>query len=321
MRNAPIDKLQEWSKAGHRNVQADTLMMLAEDYPDVVALSADLTPTARMVRFKETYPDRFFDVGIAEQNMIDFAAGLALEGLRPFAIGLAAIVPMRPAEQMRVALGYMNLNATVIGIEAGVRFGPLGNTHYAMDDVAVVRAIPNFTVLAPSDPLQTFKALYAATEHDGPVYIRLTGGPGYPVMYAEDFDYQIGKAIEYRPGSDVAFVSSGALLGDAVGAADILESKGISTRVVDMHTLKPLDTGILDQVFAENKLVVTVEEHSPIGGLGGAVAEYKAGVAGAPKQVLASLGDKFQKLGDHKFLMKENGLTATDLAALAETNL
>ncbi len=321
MSNAPIDKLQDWSKAGHRNVQADTLVMLAAENPDVVALSADLTPTARLVEFKETYPDRFLDVGIAEQNLIDFTAGLALEGLRPFAVGLAAMVPMRPAEQMRAALGYMNVNATVIGIEAGVRFGPLGNTHYAMDDIAVVRAIPNFTVIAPSDPLSTYKAISACLEHDGPVYVRLTGGPGYPVMYPEDFDFQIGRAIEYRAGSDVAFISCGSLLGETVGAADILESKGMSARVVDMHTIKPLDTVMLDKVFAENKLVVTVEEHTSMGGLGGAVAEYKAGVGGAPKQLIASLGDKFQKLGDHKFLMKENGLTAPALAALAEANL
>lgn len=321
MNNAALGKLQEWSEKGHRTVQADTLMMLAADYPEMVALSADLTPTARLVEFKDTYPDRFFDVGIAEQNLIDFSAGLALEGLRPFAVGLAAMVPMRPAEQMRAAIGYMNARVTVIGIEAGVRFGPLGNTHYAMDDIAVVRAIPNFTVIAPSDPLSTHKALYACIEHDGPVYMRLTGGPGYPVMYAEDFDFQIGKAIEYRSGGDVAFVSTGSLLADAVGAADILEGKGISTRVVDMHTVKPLDKEMLDKVFAENQLVVTVEEHSSMGGLGGAVAEYKAGVAGSPKQVIASLGDKFQKLGDHKFLMKENGLTAPDLAALAEANL
>ena len=133
MNKAALDKLQEWSEKGHRSVQADTLLMLAAEHPEVVALSADLTPTARLVEFKETYPDRFFDVGIAEQNLIDFSAGLALEGLRPFAVGLAAMVPMRPAEQMRAAVGYMKANVTVIGIEAGVRFGPLGNTHYAMD--------------------------------------------------------------------------------------------------------------------------------------------------------------------------------------------
>ncbi|RKX95580.1 MAG: transketolase [Spirochaetes bacterium] len=321
MRKIPIERLQEWSKLGHRTVLGETLVMLGADYPEMVTVTADLTPTARLTGFKEAYPDRFYDVGIAEQNMIDFTAGLAVEGIRPFTVGLAAIVPMRPAEQMRVALGYMNLNATVIGIEAGVRFGPLGNTHYAMDDIAVVRAIPNFTIVSPSDPLQVHKALYAAAEYDGPIYMRLTGGPGFPIMYPDDFDFQIGKAIEYRKGSEVAFISNGALLGEAVAAADILQNKGISVRVIDMHTVKPLDTVMLDKVFAENKLIVTIEEHSPIGGLGGAVAEYKAGFTGTPKQVFASLGDKFQKLGDHAFLMKENGLTASGLAALAEENL
>ena len=232
-----------------------------------------------------------------------------------------AMVPMRPAEQMRATLGYMNLNAKVVCIEAGVRFGPLGNTHYAMDDMAVVRAIPNFTILCPSDPLQVYKALSAAAEHVGPVYIRLTGGPGFPILYPRDFDFQIGRAIEYRPGDGPAFISAGSMLAEAIGAADILKGRGISARVIDMHTVKPLDTKMLDRVFAENKLIITVEEHSSVGGLGGAVAEYKAGFTDAPRQVMASLGDRFQKLGDHRFLLRENGLTAADLAALAEARL
>ncbi len=321
MTKVSAEQLQEWSRLGHRNVLGDTLVMLAAERPEMVTVTADLTPTARLTGFRDTYPDRFFDVGIAEQNLIDFSAGLAVEGILPFAVALAAIVPMRTAEQMRDTLAYMNLKATVVSIEAGVRFGPLGNTHYAMDDIAVTRAIPNFTVIAPSDPLTVHKALRAAADHDGPVYIRLTGGPGFPVMYQDDFDFQIGRAIEYRKGTDVALISCGSLLSESVGAAEILESRGISTRVIDMHTVKPLDTDMLDSVFAENRLVVTVEEHSPIGGLGSAVAEYKAGFSNAPRQVMASLGDKFQKLGDHAFLLKENGLTASGLAALSEANL
>ncbi|MDA3951326.1 MAG: transketolase [Spirochaeta sp.] len=315
------DKLQKWSEKGHRTVMGETLEMLAAQRPEIVTVTADLTPTARLTGFKEAYPDRFFDVGIAEQNLIDFTAGLAIEGLRPFAVALAAMVPMRVAEQMRDTLGYMNLPATVISIEAGVRFGPLGNTHYAMDDMAVSRVIPNFTVIAPGDPLSVHKAICAAADHDGPVYIRLTGAPGFPALYTGDLDFRIGKAIEYRPGSDVAFISSGSLLADAAAAAELLEAKGISARVIDMHTVKPLDTAMLDSVFADNRLIVTVEEHSPIGGLGGAVAEYKAGFANTPRQVMASLGDKFQILGDHSFILKENGLTASGLAALAESNL
>lgn len=321
MSTLPLDKLQGWSKAGHRTVVGDTLVMLATENEKVCALTADLTPTARLVAFKETHPDRFFDVGIAEQNLINFTAGLAKEGLRPFAVALAAIVPMRAAEQLRVGLAYMNLNGTIISIEAGTRFGPLGNTHYAMDDIAVARAIPNFTVISPSDPLQAYKAIYAAAEHDGPIYMRMTGGPGYPIMYSEDFDFQIGKAIEYRKGTDVAFISTGSLLSEAVGAAELLASKGISARVIDMHTIKPIDKDMLDKVFAENKLIITVEEHTCIGGLGSAVAEYKAGFANSPKQLMASLSDEFQKLGDNAYHLKISGLKAPELAELAEKNL
>ncbi len=321
MNSITREKLQEWSDKGHRTVLGDTLVMLAADKPDMCTVTADLTPTARLTDFKEQYPDRFFDVGIAEQNLIDFSAGLAVEGLQPFAVVLSAIVPMRASEQMRVALGYMNLNAKVVGIEAGVRFGPLGNTHYAMDDIAVARVIPNFTVIAPSDPLQVHKALYAVSEHPGPVYMRLTGAPGFPILYPKDFDYQIGKAIEYRPGNDVAMITTGSMLGVAVEAADLLEKKGVSVRIIDMHTIKPIDTDMLDSVFSQNSLIVTVEEHSSIGGLGGAVAEYKAGTAGAPKQIMASLGDKFQKLGDYDFILKQNGLTGSAVAALTEANL
>jgi transketolase len=321
MKKLSKETMQEWSKLGPRNAMSGSLELLAAERNEVCVLTADLTPTARLVKFKETYPDRFFDVGIAEQNLIDFTAGLAVEGLVPFAVGLAAIVPMRCAEQMRVALGYMNLNAKVISIDAGVIFGPLGNTHYAMDDIAVMRAIPNFTVISPSDPLQIYKTISAIADYEGPVYVRLTGAPGFPVMYSEDFDFQIGKAIEYKEGSDVAFISTGSMLGVVVKAAEILENKGISTRIVDMHTIKPLDTDMLDKVFAENKLIITVEEHSSIGGLGGAVAEYKAGVVGAPKQVMASLGDAFKDIGDYSFMLKQSGLTATALAALAEAKI
>ncbi len=316
-----IEILQDWSKQGPRTAFGESMVLLGMENSNVYVSTADLTPTARLTNFKKTFPDRFFDVGIAEQNLIDFTAGLAKEGLLPFAVTLAAFAPMRCAEQMRIALGYMNLNAKVIGIEAGVRFGPLGNTHYAMDDIAVARAIPNFTVIAPSDPHQINKALFAAAEHIGPVYIRLTGAPGFPVLYPDDFNFQIGKAIEYRSGSDVAIISTGSVLAEAIGAADILQSKGISARVIDMHTIKPLDTEMLDKVIRENKLIITVEEHSVIGGLGGAIAEYKTRFSNAPKQIICGLSDDFRKLGSYEFQLQENGLTSTALANLIEINL
>lgn len=293
------------------------MVMLGKEYDDVYVVSADITPTARLKNFQNTYPDRLLNVGIAEQNMIDFTAGLAKEGLAPYAITLAAFVPMRCAEQMRAVLGYMHLNAKVIGIEAGVRFGPLGNTHYSMDDVAVTRAIPNFTVIAPSDPRQIYKAIFAAYEHKGPVYIRLTGAPGFPVLYPHDFEFAIGKAIEYRPGKEIALIASGAVLSVAIGAADRLEKSGISACVIDMHTIKPLDTNMLDKVFAQNRLVITIEEHSVIGGLGGAVAEYKTSLPHAPKHLICGLADSFKKVGGYEYQLRNDGLTPDAIAELA----
>jgi len=321
MSTITLETLKEWSKLGHRNSFGESLILLAKERKDVVVVSADITTTARLVNFQKEFPDRIFNVGIAEQNLIGFTAGLAKEGLMPFAVTIAAFVPMRCAEQIRMMLGYMNLNAKVVGIEAGCRFGTLGNTHFAMDDIAVSRAIPNFTVICPADSHEIYKTVFAVADHKGPVYIRLTGAPGFPLLYPHDFDFKIGKAIEYRPGNDIAIITTGSVLSEGIRAADILEKKGISVRVIDMHTVKPIDVNMLDSVFAENKLIVTVEEHSIIGGLGSAVAEYKAGFENAPKQIMCGLGDSFRKIGNYEFQMKDNGLVAEDIAEKAEKSL
>ena len=321
MSAADLATLKEWSTLGHRNAYAESIRLLAREREDVVVVNADITTTARLVSFKKEFPDRIFNVGIAEQNLIGFSAGLAKEGLMPFAVTIAAFAPNRCAEQMRMMLGYMNLSARVIGIEAGCRFGSLGNTHFAMDDIAVVRAIPNFTVICPADPHEIYKTIFAVADHKGPVHIRLTGAPGFPLLYPDDFDFEIGKAIEYRPGKDVAIIATGSVLWEGIRAADILEEKGISVRVIDMHTVKPIDIDMLNSVFAENELIVTVEEHSRIGGLGSAVAEYKAGFKNAPKQIMCSLGDSFKKIGDYDFHLKNAGLVAEDIAEKVVRNL
>jgi transketolase len=314
MNKVSLETLKEWSKLGHRSSIGDSLILLARQRSDVVVISPDLTTTARLVNFQKEFPNRFINVGIAEQNMIGFTAGLAREGLVPFAVSIAAFAPMRCAEQTQNMLGYMNLNAMIVGIEAGCRFGPLGNTHFAMNDMAVMRAIPNFTVICPADAHEIYKTVFAVADHKGPVHIRLTGAPGSPLLYPQDFVFEIGKAIEYRPGKDVAIIAAGSVLWEGIRAADILEKKGISVRVIDMHTIKPIDVNMLDSVFAENRLIVTVEEHSIIGGLGSAVAEYKAGFEKAPKQIMCGLGDSFRKIGNYEFHLKESGLVAEDIA-------
>ena len=318
MSSISIETLKEWSKLGHRNSFGESIILLAKERKDVVVVSPDLTTTARLVNFEKEFPDRLFNVGIAEQNMIGFTAGLAREGLMPFAVSIAAFAPMRCAEQMRSMLGYMELNARVVGIEAGCRFGPLGNTHFAMDDIAVMRSIPNFTIICPADPHEIFKTVFAVAEYEGPVHIRLTGAPGFPLLYPDDFEFEIGKSIEYRPGKDVAIIATGSVLWEGIRAADILEKKGLSVRVIDMHTVKPIDAEMLESVFAENALIVTLEEHSIIGGLGSAVAEYKAGFKDAPKLIMCGLGDSFRKIGNYEFQMKDNGLFAEDIAAKVE---
>ncbi len=321
MSTLSLELLKEWSKLGHRSAFGESMVLLGEENPKVCAVLADITNTARMVNFEKHFPDRLLNVGIAEQNMIGMTAGLAREGLVPFAVTAAAFAPMRCAEQLRMGLGYMNLNAKVVGIEAGMRFGSLGNTHFAMDDIAVVRAMPNFTVISPSDPHQIYKAVFAAAAHPGPVYIRLTGAPGFPNLYEEDFDFTIGKAIEYKPGTTVAIISTGSMLAAAIDAAKILEKEGISTRIIDMHTIKPLDTKMLDDVFKHNRLIVSVEEHSIIGGLGSAIAEYRAGFEHAPKLVMCAIPDRFRKIGCYDFQLEESGLTPETIATRAMENL
>ena len=316
-----LEMLNEWSQLGHRNTFGESLVLLGAENPSVYAIAADTTSTSRLQNFKAAYPDRMYDVGIAEQNLIATGAGLAHEGLLPFVSTLAAFLPMRCAEQMRVLLGYMNMDVKVVAIEAGVSFGPLSNTHFAMDDIAVVRAIPNFTVIAPADPREIYKAVFAAAAHKGPVYIRLAGPAPLRIMYAEDYDFTVGKAVEYRKGTDVALISTGSMLANAADAADILAQMGISARVINMHTIKPIDTSMLDSVFAENKLLVTIEEHTVFGGLGGAVAEYKAGVVDAPRQLFCGLKDSFCKVGIYDYHMDKNGLTAPQIAKLVQQNL
>ncbi len=321
MAKPTLEMLNEWSRLGHRTAFGESMVLLGAENPNVYITVADTTTTARLVNFQNAYPERLYDVGICEQNLIDTAAGFAKEGLLPYVATLACFAPMRCAEQMRIVLGYMNLNVKVVGIEAGVSFGPLSNTHFAMDDIAVARSIPNFTVIAPADAREIYKAVFAAAEYPGPVYIRLTGAAPLRLIYTEDYDFQIGKAVELRDGTDVALISSGSMLTSALDAADILKAKGVSARVINMHTVKPLDTETLDKVFAENKLIITIEEHSVIGGLGSAVAEYKAQFANAPKQLICGLKDSFRKVGSYPFQLADNGLTGEAVAALAEKNL
>ena len=302
------------SRIGSRATYGMAMYSLTEDNPDVYALSADLGGSSGLQRLMQARPDRFMNVGIAEQNLIGFAAGLAREGIIPFVSSFAPFITFRCLDQIKMNLGYMRQNVKLVGLGSGFAMGELGNSHYGLEDVAVMRAIPNIAVVQPADCISVVKAVYAASEYEGGVYIRLTGTVNVPVVYSEDFDFQIGKSITVREGEDVSVIAAGSMVATALEAAYLLEKEGISCSVTDMHTVKPLDTEVLDRNMEKNIPVVTLEEHSVIGGLGSAVAEYSAVHGKALRHKLIGIPDQYGHTADYGFQLKRYGLTAEDVA-------
>ena len=279
-----------------------------------MVLSADLGRSSGLNRFIKSYPDNYLNIGISEQNMIGVAAGLAREGFVVFTTSFAPFLSMRSCEQIRMNMGYMDANVKAVALGSGVSMSFLGNSHYGIEDASIMRSIPNLTVVSPADCGEIVKTVFAAADHEGPMYIRLTGETNNPIVYEEDYNYKIGKAITLREGSEITIFANGTMVYESLEAAKILEKVGISAAVVNMHTIKPLDTYVIDKAVKSSKLIVTVEEHSVIGGLGGAIAEYKTAFSNTPPQLLIGLPDKFGKVGEHKFLLEKYGLTANQIS-------
>jgi transketolase len=303
-----------WSRIGARATYGQAILSVAEHCPDIMVLSADLGNSSGLDRFRNTYPDRFVNVGIAEQNMIGVAGGLAKDGFVVFASSFAPFIAMRASEQVRMNLGYMDLNVKAVAIGSGVSMGFLGNSHYGLEDAAVMRAIPNMTVVGPADGAEIFKAVYAASTYPGPMYIRLTGAVNNPIVYEADYDFQIGRAVRLREGWDVTLIANGSMVFESLEAAKALAAVGINAAVVNMHTIKPLDHEAVDRAVRETPLLVTVEEHSVIGGLGSAVAEYKATLRGAPPQMTIGLPDDFGPTAEYRYLLEKYGLVGARIA-------
>lgn len=311
------DDIQNLSKGGGRGAFGKAILMLGDKREDVIVVSADLMTTMRCSEFAKRYPDRAYDVGIAEQNLVAFATGMAKEGHVVFTAGMASFTPMRCAEQMRSLAGYMKQNVKMVAGYCGLASGTLGNTHSAIEDITITRVMPNVNVVCPSDGLQVVKTILAAADYPGPMYIRLTGESNLPVIYHEDFDFEIGRAITLKEGRDVAIVATGTLVYEALEAAKLLKAKGISMRVIDMHTVKPLDTQVLDTAFEECELIVTLEEHCVYGALGSAVAEYKSQFANVPPQLLIGIPSKFGKVGTYRYQLERYGLIGPQVADAA----
>ena len=302
------------SRALYRSGQSGSIFGMSapemrEKYP-LKILSADMSVPAGLDRYKGMYPDDFYNVGIAEQNLIGMSAGLASEGFKVVAEAQAAFITMRSFEQVRQYMGYMEFPIIAVGINAGFALTYFGNTHYAIEDISLMRSIPNMTVLSPADAGEAVKCFEAALALNKPVYIRLTGGLQCPIVYKDDFEYKIGEATKVADyGASITIFATGSMVYQSLKAAEILAEKGRLCRVIDIHTLKPFDCGIIER-YLGSKLIVTVEEHSVIGGLGSIVSEY----ADYVKILNIGVEDRFSKPGDYEYLLEQNGLTAEKIA-------
>lgn len=293
---------------------------LAKENPNLRVLTADVEMLSGLDRFVSAFPTQFFNLGIAEQNMIGVAAGLAMEGRCVFTTTYASFIAVRSLEHIRQHLAHMRCNVKVVGFAGGVTNATSGVSHCATEDLAFMRALPNMIVMSAADSLEAYKMACCAASVDQPMYIRLNGLLNCPVVYKEDFDFKVGKANIIQEGSDIAILAHGLMVNESLQASKLLKEQGISCSVIDFHTLKPLDTQMLDRVFKTHRLIAAVEEHSVIGGLGSAVAEYKAALDKAPRQIRLGFPDTFfHSAGSQKYIWDQMGITAEKIADRIQT--
>jgi len=302
------------SMLGQRgSIFGQAVLEAAKSDEKFILLTADLASLSGMSRYIEQYSDQFYNIGIAEQNMIGIAAGLAAEGFHPCATTYATFITMRSCEQIRHFCGYMKEKIIVIGSGAGLSQGFAGNTHYTIEDIAMMRSIPNLTILSPADAASAVKLFELARKTDNAVYMRLTGNLNCPIVYREDCDFEIGCAMQLTKGTDIVIYAVGTMVDAAIKTAKLLENQGISATIYDMFSIKPLDRKAVKQA-CNYKLAVTIEEHNKMGGLGAAVAEVMTEMPQMPRLLRCGIHDSFDLACDYDGLLKQNRLSPDLLA-------
>ena len=302
------------SMLGQRgSVFGQAVLEAAKEDDKFMLLTADLATLSGMDRYCKTYPDQFINVGIAEQNMVGIAAGMAAEGFHPVVTTYATFVTMRSCEQIRHYLGYMKQKVIVVGSGAGLSQGFAGNTHYTIEDISMMRAIPNLQILSPADAASAVKLFDVARASESPVYIRLTGNLNCPMVYKDEAQFEIGKSNKLTEGDDVTIFACGTMVSTALTVAKTLLESNVKVGVVDMYSIKPIDK---EAVLAakKSKLLVTLEEHSKMGGLGAAVSEIVAEESGFPRLLRLGIADVFDLAGDYAGLLEQNRLTPPQIA-------
>lgn len=312
---APLHKAEP-KKVATRNAYGDALLELGESQPNVVVLDADLSGSTKTKAFSKAYPDRFFNMGVAEANMIGVAAGLASQGKVAFASSFAMFATGKAFEQIRQSVCVPNLNVKICATHAGLTVGEDGKSHQMLEDVTLMRVIPNMQVMVPADSVEARQCIHAAAKIDGPVYVRLSRG-ATPIVFDESYEFVFGKAARLREGSDLAIVAMGVTVAPALEAAEILAKEGIQARVINMSTLKPLDADAISAAAQDCGAIMTAEEHQENGGLGEAVAHAVALSHPVPMKMCA-MHDQFGQSGTGDQLLAHYGLDAAGLVAGAK---
>lgn len=302
------------AKRATRESYGLALAKLGED-KNVVVLDADLSKSTKTEVFKKAHPDRFINMGIAEANMMCVAAGLASCGKTVFASSFAMFAAGRAFEQVRNSIGYTRLNVKIGATHAGISVGEDGASHQCLEDIALMRSIPTMTVINPADDIEAQQAVAAAAKHDGPVYMRF-GRLAVEDVNGEDYKFELGKGVQLRDGSDVTLIATGLMVGMALEAREMLAAEGISARVVNIHTIKPIDEDIIEAAARETGAIVTCEEHYIMGGLGSAVSEVVCAKAPCPVKIIGT--DRFGKSGKPAELFREYGLTQENICEKAK---
>jgi transketolase len=299
-----------------RKTFGEALVETGEKHPDIVAISADSSSGSGMTPFHKRFPERHLEFGIMEQGIMGFAAGLATTGKIPFVVAIAPFVTARPFEMFRNDLGYMNQNVKVVGRCAGMTYSDLGATHQSLDDIAIIRTIPGVTVINPGDPVDIVKATEAIAIHKGPVYMKL-GGPKMPVLMDPDYPFQIGKGVVMEEGDDITIIGTGTVLSKAADATEILKAKGIHARLINLHTIKPLDRELILKAARETGKIVTVEEGYLAGGVGSCIAELLAVEHPVPMKMIG-VDDQYANTGPYEELLSQYGLQGEQIAETVE---
>lgn len=308
----PIN-IRTWSLLGTCGTLGIAACELPKIDENVVILTADLRNFSGLKRFSQEYPDKFFNVGICEQNMIGIASGLTKEGFNPFVTSYAGFATLRCADQIKFNLAYMQRPVKIIGTTSGLNSSIAGGTHLSLEDIALMRAFPNITVISPADCTETMKAIIACVKLEKPVYIRLSGLSGTPIVYKKDFNFEIGRAVTVREGEDIVVFATGSMVNNSLKAANILEQKGFNLKVVDIHTINPIDKDVIFSA-AKSKLIVSIEEHSRKGGLGSAIAEVLTLEKHKAPHLIIGTEAEYKTAAGYSHMLEKYGLSPEKIA-------